>query len=443
MNEHALRSKADEYLVGSVVSSWNEFSVSGHTVVERAEGCRVWDTTGKERIDWLMGWGSLVLGHNPQPVTDAIKDCLDTGFGYQYESPVNGELAELICALVPSIEKVRLCNSGLEATQYAIRLSRAVTGRRKVLKFEGHFHGLNDFLLWGVDCTAELGRKDDAGLITPVAGSPGLVTDLSELVVIVPFNDPEAVANAFRQHGDDLAAVIVEPVALNIGCVFPEPGFLEGLREICTEYGTLLIFDEILTGFRGANGGAQEIFGVMPDLTCLGKALGCGAPGAALGGAREYMDVLSPVGGLDMAGTNTGRRMTTVATLAALRAIQESDATSTLREANDYFVSGVRQIFGERGVPAYVEGFGGRIGIHIGSEERPCNYREVVRLWNGDYHRECYRLAHEKHGLFGFLLPLTICPEPVTLSVVHDRTALDSTLNRLSDIVGAIPYRRG
>ena len=174
INVHAPLSKAEEYMVGSVMSSWNDFSVSGRTVVQRAEGCRVWDTMGKERIDWVMGWGSLVLGHNPQPVINAIKDCLDIGFGYQYESPVNGELAELICSLVPSVEKVRLCNSGFEATQYAIRLSRAITGRRKVLKFEGHFHGLNDFLLWGVDCTAELGKQDDTGLITPVAGSPGL-----------------------------------------------------------------------------------------------------------------------------------------------------------------------------------------------------------------------------------------------------------------------------
>jgi glutamate-1-semialdehyde 2,1-aminomutase len=442
VSEHTPQSKAGRYLVGSVMSSWNNFSVSGRTVVQRADGCRVWDTTGQERIDWVMGWGSLVLGHRPQPVIDAIKGCLDTGFGYQYESPINAELAELICQLVPSMEKIRLCNSGLEATQYAIRVARAITGRRKVLKFEGHFHGLNDFLLWGVDCTTELGEQDGAGIITPVAGSPGLAAELGELLVIVPFNDTEAVANAFAQHGSDLAAVILEPVALNIGCIYPDPGFLETLRDICTEHGSLLIFDEILTGFRGVSGGAQEVFGISPDLTCLGKALGCGAPVAALGGTREYMDVLSPVGGLDMAGTNTARRMTVIATLAALRTLQEVDAASTLRQSNDYFVSGVRQIFGERGVPAYVEGFGGRIGIHIGSEQRPRNYREVVALWNGDYHRDCYRLAHEKHGLFGFLLPLTICPEPVTLSVAHDREALDETLNRLEDIVGTVPYRR-
>ena len=262
-------------------------------------------------------------------------------------------------------------------------------------------------------------------------------------MVVVPFNDLEAVSSAFRQHGRELAAVIVEPVALNIGCVYPEPGFLEGLRDICTEHGALLIFDEILTGFRGALGGAQEIFGVSPDLSCMGKALGCGAPVAALGGARQYMEALSPVGRLDMAGTNTGRRMTTVATLAALRTLQEADAATVLRRSNDYFVSGVRRVLSERGVPAYVEGFGGRIGIHIGSEQRPRNYREVVQFWNGGYHRDCYRLAHEKHGLFGFLLPLTICPEPVTLSVAHDRATLDETLNRLADIVDAIPYRLG
>lgn len=429
-------------LVGSVMSSWNSFEVTGRTVIEQASGCYVWDADGKRRIDWIMGWGSLILGHNPKPVLDAIKGSLDAGFGYQYESPLNQELADAICRLVPSVEKVRLCNSGLEATQYAIRLSRAITGRRRILKFEGHFHGLNDFLLWGVDCLAGLGEMDSEGIITPIPGSPGLVGELDELLVIVPFNDLDAVAAAFRRHGSDIAAVILEPIALNIGCVYPEPGFLEGLRAACTDNGSLLIFDEILTGFRGSNGGAQEIFSITPDLTCLGKALGCGAPVAALGGNREYMDTLSPVGAIDMAGTNTGRRITTAATLAALRTIQEADATSTLRQSNDYFVSAAREIFSKRGVPAYVQGFGGRIGIHIGSAERPRNFRDVVEYWNGDYHRECYRVAHDKHELFGFLLPLINCPEPVTLSVAHDRAVLDRTLNRLEDIVNAVPYRQ-
>lgn len=423
------------------MSSWNNFSVTGPTVVQKADGCRVWDTSGQERIDWIMGWGSLVLGHNPTAVTEAITSCLDTGFAYQYESPANRELADLIAEFLPAVEKVRLCNSGLEATQYAIRLARAVTGRGKILKFEGHFHGLNDFLLWGVDCSEELGAVDDDGLVTALPGSPGLPAELGEMVVIVPFNDPEAIAAAFRRHAD-IAAVIMEPVSLNIGCVFPDPGFLQAVRDLCADNGALLIFDEILTGFRGALGGAQEVFGITPDLTCLGKAMGCGMPVAAVGGRQEYMEALSPVGALDMAGTNTARRMTVVGTLAALRAQRDLDVSATLRAANDYFVEQVRIVLARHGVPAYVEGWGGRIGVHIGSEERPRDYRQVVALWNGDYHRECYRLAHEKHRLFGFLLPLTICPEPVTLSGAHRREDLDETLNRLDDIVGSLPYRR-
>ncbi|WP_412749768.1 aspartate aminotransferase family protein [Krasilnikovia sp. M28-CT-15] len=412
-------------------------------MIERADGCRVWDTAGVERVDWIMGWGSLILGHRPQPVVDALKECLDFGFAYQYESPANADLADLICEFVPSVDKVRLCNSGLEATQYAIRVARAVTRRRKVLKFEGHFHGLNDFLVWGVDCTAKLGDQDADGSIRPIPGSPGIPDELGDLLVIVPFNDIDAVAAAFARHGDDLAAVILEPVALNIGCVYPEPGFLQSLRDLCTERGVVLIFDEILTGFRGADGGAQDVFGVSPDLTCLGKALGSGAPIAALGGSRQYMDMLSPVGDLDMAGTNTARRIGVVAALAALRAMREADAASVLRQSNDYFIEAVRGIFADRGVPAYVQGWGGRIGIHVGSEQRPRTYRDVVSLWNGDYHRRCYQLAHEKYRLFGFLLPLTICPEPVTLSLAHDRAALDQTLDRLDGILASTPYRAG
>jgi glutamate-1-semialdehyde 2,1-aminomutase len=433
--------KAEQFLIGSVMSSWNHFNVSGRTVIARADDCRVWDTTGCERIDWIMGWGSLVLGHRPQTVLDAIHASFEEGFGYQYESPANVDLAELICQLVPSVEKVRLCNSGLEATQYAVRVARAVTGRRKVLKFEGHFHGLNDSLLWGVDCSPALGKRGTDGTIAPVAGSVGIPAELADLLVVVPFNNSDVVSNAFASHGGELAAVILEPVSLNIGCVYPDPEFLDQLRQLCTENGTLLIFDEVLTGFRGAAGGAQEYFAVVPDLTCLGKALGCGAPVAAVGGRTAYMEVLSPVGQLGMAGTNTARRMTVAATFAALKTMRDLDVWSTLRAYNDYFVSGCRCVFAEHGVPAYVEGFGGRIGIHIGSEERPRNYQEVVEWWNRDYHEACYRIAHEKKQLFGFLLPLSICPEPVTLSVAHDQAVLDETLNRLEDIVTTVPYR--
>ncbi len=433
---------AQHHLVGAVVSAWNHFEVSGRTVIQCADGCRVWDTDGRERIDWIMGWGSLVLGHRPQAVYAGIRESMELGFGYMYESPRNGELAGIICTMVPCAEKVRLANSGTEATLHALRIARAVTGRQRILKFEGHFHGLNDYLLYGVDGSPRLGEMGPERLIEPVAGSQGLPDDaLSPLVIVVPFNDVDAVTAAFARHGQDIAGVILEPVALNVGCMAPEPGFLHFLREICDQHGALLIFDEVLTGFRLAAGGAQEPFGVVPDLACLGKALGCGVAVAALCGKADYMDVLSPVGAVEMAGTNTGRHMTVCGTLAALKAMQADEVWPRLAEANDRFVAASADIFRRHGVPAHVEGFGGRIGVHIGSEERPRNFRDVVACWNRDYHVACYRAAHYEKDLFGFLLPLGICPEPVTLSVAHDDAALDETLNRLEDIVRAIPYR--
>jgi glutamate-1-semialdehyde 2,1-aminomutase len=427
----------DRHLIGSVMSSWNSFNVSGRTVIDRASGCRVWDIDGTERIDWVMGWGSLVLGHDPTPVLDALRGVLEVGFGYQYESPINHELADRICALMPSMEKVRLCNSGLEATQYAIRVARARTGRSRVLKFEGHFHGLNDFLLWGVDGSPVLGERRSDGTIDPIPGSPGLPDQLADLVVIVPFNDLEAVDRALARR--DIAAVILEPVALNIGCVYPQPGFLEHLRVACTDTDTLLVFDEVLTGFRAWPGGAQAAFEVTPDLTCLGKALGCGVPGAAVGGSAEHMAILSPVGDLDMAGTNTARRLISTGILAALDAMEATDAWARLRQANDRMVEGCQRIFADRGIPAHVQGYGGRIGIHFGSETAPRDFRQVVTEWNGDFHRACYAKAHDM-GTFGFLLPLGICPEPITLSVAHDDATLDRSLDILDQIVASTPY---
>jgi glutamate-1-semialdehyde 2,1-aminomutase len=204
----------------------------------------------------------------------------------------------------------------------------------------------------------------------------------------------------------------------------------------------LLIFDEVLTGFRLSAGGAQGQFGIKPDLTCLGKAFGCGMPVAALCGRAEFMNVLSPVGAAEMAGTNTGRQMTVMGTLAAVRAMQAADAWNTLRRLNDGFVADCRLLLERKGVPAVVRGYGGRIGIHIGDERPPINFREVVERWDGQYHRKLYRALHATGKLFGFLLPLGPCPEPVTLSAIHTRMDLDETLDVFEHILTKQPYLR-
>jgi glutamate-1-semialdehyde 2,1-aminomutase len=432
----------DDYLVGGVTSGWNHFRVTGHTRVSRAMGAKIWDKDGNEYIDWIMGWGSLLLGHNPTPIMEAVKASFEVGFGFQYETEKHLELANEICSAVPSAERVRPANSGTEATLHAIRIARHVTGRKKIIKFEGHFHGLNDYLLFGIDNRLELGEINADGSIIPIPGSGGLpVEELSRLVIVLPFNDIDAVTQAFEQEGSDIAGIILEPISLNVGCIRPDDGYLESLREICDRYGSVLIFDEVLTGFRVALGGAQELLGVMPDLTCLGKALGCGMPAAALAGKKEFMDSLTPVGKVEMAGTNTGRYMTVVGTLAAVRELKKSNPYPRLRELNDRFISDCKGLFDTYHVPVYIEGYGGRIGIYMGMEKRPRNFREIRANWNEKFHLACYQEAYEKKKLFGFLLPLTTCPEPVTMSVCHDEEIIAETLNRLEDVLKKIPYK--
>jgi glutamate-1-semialdehyde 2,1-aminomutase len=270
--------RRDGCLVGGVSSSWNHYLGVGRFPIGSAAGAHVIDTDGVTRVDWLVGWGSLLLGHQPSGITNAMTAAFDTGFGMQYETDRHLDLAEIICDAVPCADAVRFCNSGSEATNYALRIARAATGRSVVAKFEGHFHGNTDYLLFGVDGFPPGVVRDD-GTIEPRAGTAGLASqDLAGLIKVLPFNDLDAVTAAFEAHGDSLAALILEPVSLNIGCVFPKPGFLEGLRELCDRFGVVLIFDEVLTGFRGAWGGAQETLGVLPDLACYAKALGCGSP---------------------------------------------------------------------------------------------------------------------------------------------------------------------
>lgn len=421
------------------MSAWNAFRCSGPVKVSHARGSRVWTEDGREMLDWIMGWGSLLLGHTPPFARAAMQEANEDGFGFQYETSDNERLAARLATLIPSAERTRFANSGTEATLHALRVARFVTGRRKILKFEGHFHGVNDYLLFGVDGGTRLGETMAGGTIEPVAGSRGLPEDaLRNLVVVVPFNDASAVECAFAQNRGEIAAVIVEPVSLNIGCVYPRPGFLKLLREKCDAEGSLLIFDEILTNFRLGPSGAQGAFGVVPDLTCLGKALGCGFPVAALCGLSSHMDVLSPVGGVEMAGTNTGRRLSILGALHAIEAMVAQEAWRSVQVLQDIFVDGAREIFARHGVPVYVQGAGGRIGVHIGLDRQPQNFRDVTAKWNRDYHVKCY-MACVHADLFGFLLPLGPCPEPVTLSAAHTAADIQETLNRLESVLKTLP----
>jgi glutamate-1-semialdehyde 2,1-aminomutase len=296
--------------------------------VDRANGARIWDVDGNEYIDYVGTWGPAILGHAPAVVIDAVRAAASRGVSFGIPNPLEVEMAELICRWVPSIEKVRMVNSGTEATMSCLRLARGFTGRDKIIKFEGCYHGHVDSLLVQAGSGALThGRPDSAGV--PAA--------FAALTISVPFNDIEAVRAAFRENPTTIAAIILEPIPANAGLYFPRENFLQDLRDECDQVGALLIFDEVMTGFRVARGGAQELFGVRPDLTALGKVIGGGLPVGAFGGRAEIMDQLSPLGPVYQAGTLSGNPLAMAAGLAQLRELERIDGWKVLEESGARF----------------------------------------------------------------------------------------------------------
>jgi glutamate-1-semialdehyde 2,1-aminomutase len=291
--------------------------------VARAEASRIWDVDGKEYIDYLGSWGPAILGHAPKVVIDAVRDAAARGISFGIPNPLEVELAELICQWMPSIEKVRMVNSGTEATMSCIRLARGFTGRDKLIKFDGCYHGHADALLVKSGSGALThGRPDSAGV-------PQAFVDLT---ISIPFNDVDLVQRAFQENKNEIAAIILEPIPANAGLYFPRNDFLSILREECTRHGALLIFDEVMTGFRVARGGAQEFYGIKPDLTALGKVIGGGLPVGAFGGRAEIMDQLSPDGPVYQAGTLSGNPLAMAAGLAQLRELERINGWKLLEE---------------------------------------------------------------------------------------------------------------
>jgi glutamate-1-semialdehyde 2,1-aminomutase len=302
--------------------------------VERAQGSKIWDVDGNEYIDYVGTWGPAILGHAPAVVIDAIRSAAARGVSFGIPNPFEVEMAELICRWVPSIEKVRMVNSGTEGTMSCLRLARGFTGRDKIIKFEGCYHGHVDSLLVQAGSGALThGRPDSAGV----------PAEFVALTISVPFNDIEAVRTAFRENPKTIAAIILEPIPANAGLYFPRENFLQELRDECDRYGALLIFDEVMTGFRVARGGAQEIYGIRPDLTALGKVIGGGLPVGAFGGRAEIMDQLSPLGPVYQAGTLSGNPLAMAAGLAQLRELERIDGWSSLEKTGARFEELMRE----------------------------------------------------------------------------------------------------
>jgi len=315
--------RAQKRIPGGVNSPVRAFrNVGGEPFfVERAAGARIWDVDGKEYIDYVGSWGPAILGHAPKCIVDAVRDAAKRGLSFGIPNPLEVELAELICQWIPSVEKVRMVNSGTEAAMSSLRLARGFTGRDKIIKFDGCYHGHADSLLVQAGSGALThGRPDSAGVSKSFA----------DLTISLPFNDVDLVRKTFTENRNDVAAVILEPIPANAGLYFAQENFLASLREECTKHDALLIFDEVMTGFRVARGGAQEIFGIQADLTVLGKVIGGGLPVGAFGGRAEIMDRLSPDGPVYQAGTLSGNPLAMAAGLAQLHELDRIDGWKLL-----------------------------------------------------------------------------------------------------------------
>jgi glutamate-1-semialdehyde 2,1-aminomutase len=343
--------RAERVIPGGVNSPVRAFRAVGGQpfFVARATGARLWDVDGRSYIDFVGSWGPLILGHAPATVVEAVSEAARQGTSYGAPTPAEVEMAEILTAACPSLELVRLVSSGTEATMSAIRVARGATGRDLIVKFEGCYHGHADSLLV---------KAGSGGATFSIPDSQGVPASLAGLTLTVPFNDLGAVSHAFSTRGHEIAAVIVEPVAGNMGVVPPASGFLPGLRELCTRYGALLIFDEVITGFRVAWGGAQARYGVRPDLTCLGKIIGGGLPVGAYGGRRDVMARVAPLGSVYQAGTLSGNPLAVAAGLATLRALGQGDPYTRLERLGATLEHGLRAAAEKAGIPLTINRVG-------------------------------------------------------------------------------------
>jgi glutamate-1-semialdehyde 2,1-aminomutase len=348
--------RAQRFIPGGVNSPVRAFGSVGQAprFIARAKGARLWDVDGNEYIDYVGSWGPMILGHADAGVLRAVRAAAARGTSFGAPSELETELAELICKAVPAVERVRMVSSGTEATMSALRLARAATGRSRILKFEGCYHGHADALLVGAGSgVATLG----------IPGSPGVPAAFTELTVQAPYNDLEAVSDAFGRWAGEIACVIVEPIAGNMGMVLPEPGFLQGLRALCDRHGALLIIDEVMTGFRVAWGGAQVLYDVTPDLSCFGKVVGGGLPAAAYGGRADLMTQMAPEGPVYQAGTLSGNPLAMAAGCETLRRLARPGSYERLSALAKRLAQGLREAGQEAGVDLVTAHAGGMLGF--------------------------------------------------------------------------------
>lgn len=420
-----LFAEAQRHLVGGVNSAVRAFRSVGGTPVffRRGEGAWLEDVDGRRYVDYVLSYGPLAVGHAHPEVVSAISETAARGTSFGAPSELETELAQAVKALMPAIERIRMVNSGTEACMSAVRLARGYTGRDRVLKFQGNYHGHVDALL----------VQAGSGVLTlGIPGSAGVPAAVTETTVTAPYNDLEAVREVFRAYGDEIAAVLVEPVSGNMNCIPPVPGFLEGLREVCDESGALLVFDEVMTGFRVSLGGAQERYGVRPDLTCLGKVIGGGLPVGALGGRAEVMDHLAPSGPVYQAGTLSGNPLAMASGLATLGVLARPGAHAAAEETTRRLAEGLRARAAAAGVPLSTHQAGTMFGVFFTETDPVTGFDDVAAADAG-------RFRHFFHGMLDagvYLAPSAF--EAGFVSTAHDDAALRHTLEAAERVLAGL-----
>lgn len=410
----ALFDEALNYIPGGVNSPVRAFRAVGGKpfFAQRARGAHVFDIDGNEYVDYVGTWGPAILGHAHPKIIQAVQRAAEFGTSFGIPNPLEVTMAKLVCSAVPSVEKVRLCNSGTEATMSAIRLARGFTKRNKIIKFEGCYHGHADSLLVKAGSGAlTFGHPDSAGV----------PASFTEHTIALPFNEPEAVKTAFAANPGEIAGIILEPVPGNAGLYLPKPGYLEFLREITSAHGALLIFDEVMTGFRLAFGGAQQRFGIKPDLSCFGKIIGGGLPVGAFGGRAEIMDCLAPLGPVYQAGTLSGNPLAMAAGLAALEELQSGAAYRQLEDLGQALEAGLKDAARSAGVPVQFNRCGSMFCGYFTSEPVH-NLADAMKS-------DRPRFAKYFHGLLAagvYLAPSQF--EAGFLSTAHSAADIDQTV---------------
>ncbi|MDK2779679.1 MAG: glutamate-1-semialdehyde 2,1-aminomutase [Pseudomonadota bacterium] len=425
-HSEAMYAAAQKHIPGGVNSPVRAFKGVGGTPIffDHAKGAYVFDVDGNRYVDYVGSWGPMILGHSAPEILDAVRERMEKGLSFGAPTQLETEMADEVCKLIPSMDMVRMVNSGTEATMSAIRLARGYTGRDKMVKFEGCYHGHSDSLL----------VKAGSGMLTlGVPTSPGVPAAVAENTITLTFNDLDNVKECFAQMGDEIACVIVEPVAGNMNCIPPAKSFLQGLRELCTVHGIVLIFDEVMSGFRAALGGAQEYYGIVPDMTTLGKVIGGGLPVGAFGGKREIMEYLSPLGPVYQAGTLSGNPLAMSAGLAMLKAIQQPGVYEQLNARVQQLLNGLQAAADKHGIPFTHNSAGSMFGLFFTELDSVNTFRDVAD------HCDAERFNQFFHGMLEqgvYLAPSSF--EAGFMSYAHTEQDIADTIAAADKVMAAL-----